>query len=480
MSRLFICSHRGPVSYQRVDGQLFVKHAGPGGLVPSISPALERFGGTWVYAATSDEDRNIAKTYPAGWVEGAIRLQILDLSPKIHREHYEVISTEYLGRLFHYLFDLPYAPVFDRRFMRAWKSYQIVNDRYAEAVLHKPRMEPVMIEDYHLMLVAAAVRRMRSSFDTPILYFHHVPWCEPDYFALLPMPVRDEILRSLLSYDAVGFHSRRWAQAFLACCESFLPRVVRKQDRIECDGRSTRILVAPAPLDVSRVTTLAESDPTHAWVGRLRERSCGRWTLVRVDRADLWKNALRGFIAFDALLHRRPELAKSVWFLALLTPTRTWIPEYRRYLRACQTLADRINNTFRHLAPSPEGPITLLVAEDGQRPDHDRALAGMRLADALLVNPIFDGLNLVAKEGMVVSENDAVLILSQNAGAYDELSEAAISINPLDVSETADAIERAFDMPRSERSNRSRTLRRIVASRGPEDWVRQRLEAVMM
>lgn len=478
MTELLVCSHRGPVTYERVDGRLVTRQAPPGGLVPIMTPVLRHPGRKWIYAASSQEDREVSRRYPVGHEEGGLALQIVDLPPRMHREHYHVVSVDYLCRLFHYLFDISQDPTFDPRFAQAWQSYRDVNTIYAETVLRNSRSEIVLIEDHHLMLVAAEIRRLRPSFEVPLLYFHHVPWCEPDFFAVLPESVRTDILCGVLAHDGIAFHCRRWARAFLDCCRRFLTGVECADDRIEWRGRTVRLSDAPAPLDVGRVQEVARSAAAEEWVEKFRAQAAGRWTLVRVDRADLWKNALRGFLAFEALLNGRPALAESIWFLALLTPTRTWIPEYRRYLRLCRAAAARINKRFGKEGSFDNGPVTLLVADDPQQFDYPRALAGMRVADSLMVNPIFDGLNLVAKEGMVVGDKDPVLILSQNAGAYEELGEAAIGINPFDAVETAGAILRAVEMSPEERATRAGSLRRLVTARTPEDWVRERMRAV--
>lgn len=473
-SGLLVCSHRGPVAYQRASDNLLPQAVGPGGLVPLIVPVLEHYGGTWMFAASSSGDRVVAQDNQFRLLEYGFKLEILGLPRRAHRLHYRVVSVEYLARLFHYLFGLGTSPVFDLRFVKAWESYRLINDIYARAIVAHHGATPVFIEDHHLMLAAASIRRLDPSFDQRLFYFHHVPWCEPAYFGVLPAPVRDEILLGLLACDSIGFHSRRWANAFLACCERFLPQAAIASGGVRIDKRTVSVRVTPGAFDPNRVTAVAQSTPCEDWSERIEKMRDGRWALVRVDRADLWKNLLRGFLAFERLLERRPELAQSLWFLALATPTRTWIPEYRRYLRDCETTAKRINTRF---PTSASGPITLLVA-DPTESEHARALAGLRCADAVLVNPIFDGLNLVAKEAVLVSQRASVLILSRNAGVYDELSSAALPVNPFDVFETADAIEEAFEMSITERATRWETLRRIVTARTPEAWARERLTAL--
>lgn len=440
-----------------------------------MTPVMRRFGGRWMFSSFSPEDREVARSSPGGRERDGFVLQVLDVPEAMHRGHYEVVSVEYLGRLFHYLFELARAPVFDRRFAAAWRDYARVNALYAEAILRAPGEDPVFVEDHHLMLVARDVRRLRPSFARPLLYFHHVPWCAPDYFALLPRPVRTEILSGILAHDGVAFHSRRWARAFLDCCDRFLPGAGVAEDTVEWEGRRVPVIAAPAAVDTTALAGSARSPQADRWAARLNRRAAGRHALVRVDRVDLWKNALRGFQAFELLLEQRRELAADVCFLAVLTPTRTWVPEYRRYQQACERAAERINERFG--GRGRRAPVSLLLASDPRLPDHHRALGALRIADAVLVNPLFDGLNLVAKEAAVVSERDAVVVLSENAGAYEDLADGALGINPFDVEQTADALGRAVDMPARERRSRAATLKRAVRARTPERWVRDQLRA---
>jgi trehalose 6-phosphate synthase len=446
--------------------------------VPVLEPVLEHLGGRWISAAMSDADREAAHATPAPRRGQGVALSLLDLPSELHRQHYEVASVGYLGLLFHYLFEPAYTPVFDRRFLRAWEAYREVNRLYATQALRLLEEEVVVsVQDYHLMLLVAEMhRRQQASERLPSIYFHHIPWCEPDYFAMLPESVRDEILQGLVAHDVAAFHSRRWAASFTSCCERFLPGAVCADDTVQWRDCSVRVLSSPAPLDVGRVQALLRDPRTEEWAGRFRQLQAGRWALVRVDRADLWKNVLRGFVALEALLDRRPELAERIWMLAILAPTRMWMAEYRRYLDACRTVVSRINERFTP-SGSSAAPVSLLVADNPQLADRHRALAGLRIADAVLVNSIFDGLNLVAKEGVVASDPGPVLILSRNAGAYDELGSAALAINPFDVAETAAAIERAFEMPPAERAARAGELRRTVLGRRPQDWVAEQLRA---
>jgi trehalose 6-phosphate synthase len=474
--RLVACSHRGPVSYGRLGNRLEQRRSGPGGLVAVLEPALEHYGATWIFAPSTEVDRELAASGRTDLGAGRISFRIVDLPVDAHRDHYRVVSSQVLTPLFHYLLPLATAPAFTKRFLRAWEGYRIVNDAYGRAI-HEcsgqgPEPPPAVLVDDVFLLLAGAAARARGASDVPIAYFHHIPWCEPDYFGVLPPPVRREILDALLACDSVGFHCRRWANAFAACCERFLPGVGGTGAGIEWNGRTTRIVSAPAAIDVANVAVTAAEPPTHEWKDRLGELCGDRAVVVRVERADPQKNAVRGLDAFGKVLERRPEMVDSACLLAILSPVRDWIPDYRRYLARCQATAARINRRF---GGAEVGPVHLHLAHDPRESDHHRALAALALARVLVVNSVYDGLNIVALEGVTVGEPS--LVLSENAGVHDSLGRSAFSVNPFDVAATGDAIEKAIDEPPADRIRRAQVMRRIAAARTPAEWVAARLEA---
>jgi trehalose 6-phosphate synthase len=418
----------------------------------------------------SQADHDLARVHPGGREESGFRLRLLDLPPEAHDLHYDVVSNEYLWFLFHYLFDIPQRPAFDASFTRAWEAYVEVNRTYAEAVREAGSPDAILVDDYHLMRLGAELREGGGP-DAPLVYFHHTPWCEPEYMSMLPGWLVPQLLEGLLAHDAVGFHARRWADAFLRCCERLLGASV-SQDEVRHNGRTTAVAVAPVPLDVDRLKAQAATDPVERWVERIEDVRHGRTLIIRVDRIDLSKNALRGFLAFEALLERRRSLASEVLFLALQYPSRMKVRQYRTYFASCLEAVQRINERFGEGAPGDEGPLQLHMQDD-----FARSLAALRLSDTLLVNPVYDGLNLVAKEGAVVNERDGTVILSRNAGVFEELGEATLDVNPFDIEETSEAIERAIDMGQPERSTHAERLRTTAAAGTPEAWARARLRS---
>jgi trehalose 6-phosphate synthase len=185
--------------------------------------------------------------------------------------------------------------------------------------------------------------------------------------------------------------------------------------------------------------------------------------IVRVDRADLSKNAIRGFLAFDVFLDRYPEFLEEITFLALLQPSRQDVPEYVEYLDAIREVVSRINTKHGN---TDWMPIDLRVESNMAR-----AVAAYKHFDVLMVNAIYDGMNLVAKEGPLINERDGVMILSENTGAHEELGSFAISVNPFDIENQAEAIYQALTMPFDERSARLDHIKRIVRENDIEKWM---------
>jgi trehalose 6-phosphate synthase len=465
---LLVCSNRGPFTYEGPADAPTPKRGG-GGLIGAVAPVMHGSGGTWLAAPLSDTDRELARSSSAIEQDG-FGLRFIDVPPQLHHLHYDVMSNEVLWFLFHYLFDVPHSPTFDGVFPQAWDGYREVNELFAKAVCDTPS-SAVLVQDYHFMLVGSAVRR-QSRARRPLVYFHHTPWCEPDYFGLLPSAVGAEIIEAMLAYDVVGFHARRWADAFVRCCERYVRGAVVTPEGVTWKRRTTKVVVAPVPVDAPRLRAEADDPDVRSWVASHDDLRQGRKLLVRVDRIDLSKNPLRGFLAFELLLERRPELVNQVLFLALLYPSRLSVERYQTYFSECLGVVRRINERFDPKVRSDIGPIHLLFEDD-----FHRSLGALRLYDVLLVNPVFDGLNLVCKEGAVVNERSGPVILSRNAGAYEELAEAVVGLQPFDVPGTADAIEKALDMPDAERQKRAKKLVRLVTRTTPQQWLEAQLNA---
>ena len=286
---------------------------------------------------------------------------------------------------------------------------------------------------------------------------------------ILPGKMREGIVRGMLGADVLGFHSQMWAENFLTAARS-VPgvRVDLTRSRLTFEGRS--VLAKIHPISVDAVALREAAAGSH--VRKLRHE-LNRWRgdqrlILRVDRLELTKNVVRGFQAYELFLRANPQWHGRVRFLALLSPSRMDLSEYQAYGEECIAEAERVN---RELGDEEWQPIELRVKDD-----FIGAVAAYGLYDVLMVNPIFDGMNLVAMEGPLLNRRGGVLILSRNAGAYWRLGKHAVAVNPFDLHETSAAIAQALDMPREERTRRARRLSRLVLANPPERWVRTQLE----
>ncbi|MDQ3409334.1 MAG: trehalose-6-phosphate synthase, partial [Actinomycetota bacterium] len=297
-------------------------------------------------------------------------------------------------------------------------------------------------------------------------------WTQPDAWRVLPRGIRSEIFHGLLANDIIGFHTRSYRWNFLQCCRDLLPEVEVDFERGVVhadDDREVWVRAYPLPIDAEATRSVARSARTKRFESTLLERRRDH-LILRVDRADLSKNVLRGFSAFDLFLEQHPEFIERITFMAQLMPSRTDVPEYAEYLERIEALVAVVNH--RHGTPDWM-PIQLKL-----RDDLEEAVASYKHYDVLMVNAMFDGMNLVAKEGPVVNERDGVSILSENTGAHEELGEFALSVNPFDIQETADSIHEALTMAPEERARRARGLLQTVTARDPGDWIDEQLDDI--
>jgi trehalose 6-phosphate synthase len=466
-SPLVVASNRGPVSFRRsAEGEL-IGERGSGGLVTALAGVLFESDATWLAAAMTDGDREVAAG-PSIAVEPAGHAAFVDVAPERFAGYYNGISNRVLWQLHHHLFDLSYLPSWDAETRDIWDDYREVNRMFAHALDAQGDRDPVfLVQDYHLSLVPGFLRELRPR--ARIAHFTHTPFAGQSSLSVLPSPMREELLKGMLGADVLGFQAERWAENFLLCVRDALPDVyvdVRRR-RIRVGDRTVLVRAYPVSLDPVPLRATARSAEAKAFRRELSEWRGDARLLLRVDRLELSKNLMRGFQAFETFLHDRPEWRGRVRFLALLPRSRTEIPEYQTYAERVLDLVDMINAKFGGAGWQP-----IEVRTDESYP---RAVAAYGLYDALLVNPIFDGMNLVAMEGPLVNRRQGALILSQNAGAHARLGKHAISVNPFDVAETAEAITTALEMPREERIRRSRALTRAVLTRNPVRWLTAQL-----
>ncbi|GEK00234.1 alpha,alpha-trehalose-phosphate synthase (UDP-forming) [Streptomyces sp. NPDC003388] len=464
-AEVLVASNRGPVSYEVLeDGSLRAKRGG-GGLVSGLSAIGPDTNAVWVCAALGDGDREAARRAGGGLLPaedtGGQHVRMLDIDASVHHDAYNGIANSVLWFVHHMLYQTPLEPVLDAEFRRQWASYQAYNRAFAEALAQEAAEgAAVLIQDYHLALAPRMLRQLRP--DLRIGHFSHTPWAPPDYFRLLPDDIAAELLTGILGADRAAFLTQRWADAFTDCCHAVLGPGIPSGTRIGVHGLGAdadflRERAHRADVD-ERMTAL------RAEVGE------GRRTIVRVDRTELSKNIVRGLLAYRQLLESRPEWRERVVHIAFAYPSRQDLEIYRDYTAEVRRVAEEINS--RYGTPGWT-PVVLHVKDD-----FARSLAAYRLADVALVNPIRDGMNLVAKEVPVVSDEGCALVLSREAGAYEELGEDAIVVNPYDVVGTAEALHAALGMSPGERAERSKRLAAAATALPPERWFLDQLDAL--
>ncbi|WP_214326469.1 alpha,alpha-trehalose-phosphate synthase (UDP-forming) [Nonomuraea sediminis] len=471
MNSVLVASNRGPVSFTVSDDGVLTMKRGGGGLVSGLSGVAKDEGVLWVCAALSDGDRSAVRQAPggrldqAGYETGAVRM--LDIPPTTFHRAYNAVANSTLWFVNHLLYDTPNAPLFGTRFQREWESYRDYNGAFAMALAEEAgHGARVMVQDYHLTLTPAMLRAERP--DLRIAHFSHTPWAPPEYFSLLPDEVAREVLEGILGADHAGFLAERWASAFMDCCATLLGADI-SGNNVTYEGRTTQIGVHALGVDGDELWARACEPDVESHVTALRAQVGDRRLIVRIDRTELSKNIVRGLVAYREFLAAHPEWHGRVVHLAFAYPSRHDLPEYREYTAAVQRCAKEIEDEY---ATEDWDPLILNVDDD-----YPRSLAAYRLADVLLVNPIRDGMNLVAKEGPVLSERCA-LVLSREAGAAAELGEHALVVNPYDVSETAEALHQALVMPEDERRRRRTALRAAATALPPQRWMAAQLDAL--
>ncbi|MEE4546814.1 trehalose-6-phosphate synthase [Streptomyces sp. V4-01] len=465
-ARILVASNRGPVSYTKTaDGGLTSRRGG-GGLVSGLSAIGPDADALWVCAALSEGDREAVRQGV-----GEPGSHMIAVPPEVFAAAYNGIANSTLWFVHHMLYQTPLEPVFDESFESEWAAYEEYNAAFAQALADDAAEgAAVLVQDYHLTLVPALLRELRP--DLRIGHFSHTPWAPPDYFRLLPDDVARRVLTGVLGADRAAFLTRRWADAFAACCVDVLGATLSEDGQaVTYQGRTTRLGVHGLGADADFLRERAHRDDVAERITALRaETGPGRRLIVRVDRTELSKNIVRGLHAYRRLLRVHPGWRERVVHVAFAYPSRQDLALYRDYTAEVARLAEEINDEFGTADWQP----VLLRMDD----DFARSLAAYRLADVALVNPIRDGMNLVAKEVPVVSDNGVALVLSREAGAYEEMAADALTVNPYDIRATAEALNAALTMPEAERADRTKRLADAATALPPSKWFLDQLDAL--
>jgi len=458
-SRLILVSNRLPVTVRLEDGVMSLTPSG-GGLATGLRGARGRRGGVWIgWPGEIPSNKYRAE------VEHELRkldARPVYLSRSEQRGFYEDFSNAAIWPVFHDLIEqLPQDIV-------GWETYRQVNERFAEVVASAYREgDVVWVNDYHLMLVPAMVRRLIPR--APIGFFLHIPFPPPEVFRVLPP--REELLSGLLGADLIGFHTKSFLDNFVAAAQALLGARLTPSG-LRYGRRSVQVGAFPMGIDFAAWENRARTTAVQKQVLSLMQDAGKRKIVLGIDRMDYTKGLPRRIHAIERMLQADPSLAERVRFVQVAFPSRERIESYAGLRRQLNEAVGRINSTFG----SPRSLPVHLVQRSFSEEEVSALYAA---ADIMLVTPLRDGMNLVAKEYVASRlHGDGVLVLSEFAGAADELRGEALIVNPYDTEGVVRAIKTAIDMPVEEQAERMRGLRETVRTRDIHYWTQSFLTAL--
>lgn len=470
---VIIASNRGAFAFDIKDGEITASR-GAGGLVTALSTAMRGYDSVWISAAISAGDKHIAKNGIYDQLEDVPHnFRFVDIDDDSFNGYYNLASNRLLWFCYHYLWKLSSEPVIGQEYLEAWRQYRRVNELFAQKILAESKRlkDPlIFLHDYHLLLAAKYIRATDET--NTISHFSHTAWPQPDYMAVLPEEILGDIFEGMLANDILGFQSEKYRHNFLLCCEQLTDYEVNfKEGLVMLADNTVRTGVYPISVDSESIARQAESEKVDAYVSDIREDFQGLKIILRIERADPTKNTLRGIEAYRRLLAKYPEYRKKVVYMCLLYQSRTDIEDYIDYFREVQAAVKSVNKEF---GSADWEPIYFDVQDN-----YERSLASLKLYDVLVVNSIYDGMNLVAKEGPIVNENDGVLLLSQNTGAYDEIGRYSIGVNPFSIEDTADKMNQALFMDTAQRREMHGKLVKAVRSNTSQLWFDNQINDLM-
>lgn len=454
--RLVIVSNRLPITVSR---NTTGWHLQPscGGLVTALDPLLRDSGGCWVGWTGTEYDPEVLNLLQEGSSHYPLVPVFLTAAEKAC--FYHGCSNEIIWPLFH---DLQSRCNFDPAY---WSVYSDVNEKFADAVASVANGDDfVWVHDYHLMLLAGALRR--RALPLKLAYFHHIPFPPPDIFEKLPW--RREILGALLQFNTLGFQTERDRRNFIACVRRYLPdvHIHRSGQTVLARGKDLYVAVGSFPISIAyqEFATQALQPDVAAKTGDIRRNLSGSRIVVGVDRLDYTKGIPQRLLAFRALLERYPELRSHVTLVQVVVPSREEIPCYHELKQSIELLVSQINGEY-----AVPGWIPVHYMHRCLSPAE--LVAFYRAADAALITSLKDGMNLVAKEFCAANvEESGVLVLSEFAGAAGQLNCGALLVNPYDSIGVADALRRALLMDPEERRQRMHRMREAVRKEDVFDW----------
>jgi len=460
--KFIIVSNREPYIHIHINGG--IKCSTPaGGLTAALDPLMQAVGGVWVAGGSGDADRETVDK------KGCVRVPPKNPKYTLKRvwmtkeevdDFYFGFSNQTLWPLCHDVFT---KPVFKKSF---WEGYRHSNRLYADAVIQETKKSDPFIwfQDYHLALAPKMIRKKHPNIKTA--HFWHIPWPNPETFAICPWAKK--LMEGMLANDLIGFHLASYCTRFLETAEHVLGANVDYDSRaVEYKGRNTMVKAFPISVDFSAISKAASGSDVKKEMNTVRSGGPVpyRHIAVGVDRIDYTKGIPERFRAIDRFLDKYPEYQGNFVYIQAGAPSRIRVPAYMRLNQKLVEMVEEINWKYQK---GHWKPIRLII----EKIRYTRLLAFYRDADACIVSPLHDGMNLVAKEFVSANvDNKGVLILSKFAGASEELEEGAIIVNPYDTEHFADSIRHALEMGRAERRKRSKAMRNIVSKNNIYRWL---------
>ena len=462
MTRYLIVSNRLPVTVA-AEGDSYELKQSVGGLATALA-TLGSGDGEMLWIGWPGDTTTLSEKTRAR-LDGELRdrgLAPVHLSAADVEGFYEGFSNGVLWPLFHYQIERVNMDAW-----RDWEAYESVNRQFAEAIAARwKKGDRIWIHDYHLLLVPAMLREMLP--DACIGFFLHVPFPSLEVFRTLPW--RREVILGLLGADVIGFHTYGYQRHFASCLLRMMSLDV-VVDHFHWQGRTVRLGCFPISIDTADFIARASDPATEEAVAEMTENAPGMKLLVGVDRLDYSKGLPRRFLAIERLLEIDPSLIGRIRFVQLAAPSRTNVEAYAQFRRQLDELVGRINGRFS----TPDwSPIQYLY----RAYPIEEVIPLYRAADVMVVTPLADGMNLVAKEYLACRiHDDGVLVLSEFAGAAWELGEA-MHVNPYDVHQTALVLQQALQMDPAEQRARMVPMRQRILKWDIHAWLRSFISAL--
>jgi trehalose 6-phosphate synthase len=464
--RIVFVSNRLPIAIEQSEGSWSV-HRGSGGLVTALIPLLKRWGGVWVGwpgAADVEPEKLNDLLADYGRHEG-YEIAAVPLTSQQYERFYEGFCNQIIWPLFH---DLQSFCNFQPDY---WSSSVEVEKKFAQMIAdHAQPDDLIWVHDYHLMGLGKALADIGVT--NKVVYFLHTPFPPPDIF--LKLPWRKQVLQGLMHYEVIGLQTMRDLRNFSECVNRLLPDVEQRhtprQSRLIFEGRASVAGVFPIGIDFDEFAGGAAEPAVLANVAEMRRSYVDRQIILGVDRLDYTKGIPYRLRSFARALERYPDLHKKVTLFQVVVPSRETVPQYQELKAEIEQMVARINGKYTE-------PGWVPIHHVFRHVDRNELLAWYRAADVAVVTPLKDGMNLVAKEYCACQiEGNGVLVLSEFAGASEQLGRWAVLVNPYDIDCVADAIKLAVLMTPAERRAAMEKLRGNIREQDVHWWLAQFLK----